>query len=69
LQLREAGRFVGDLLKAIALRARLFEEGAEFDPVDIANLHFLTQGLAVEGRGVDMVVPREEQLVDVFDGD
>ena len=36
---------------------------------EIAKLHLLAEGAALEGRAVDMAVPRQVQVIDVFDGD
>jgi hypothetical protein len=68
----EIGKAVGilsNLVKRVSLLAGPFEERTEFVRVDTANVHFFVEGTTVEGGSVDVVVPRQIQVVDLFDRD
>jgi hypothetical protein len=54
---------------AVALFAGPFEKVSKLVGIDIPNRHLFAEGAAIEGRGVDVVVPHQVQLIDVFDGD
>nr|WP_267644145.1 hypothetical protein [Haloarchaeobius amylolyticus] len=60
---------VCDFFFRVTLLAGPFEEGAEVVGVNIADFHFLPESTAIEGGGVDVVVPHQVQVIDVFDGD
>ncbi|ELY30785.1 hypothetical protein JK354_17945 [Haloferax volcanii] len=59
----------GDLFECVTLVAGPFEELTEFIRVDTVNIHLFTEGTAIEGGRVDVVVPHQVQAIDLFDGD
>ncbi|MDB2246147.1 hypothetical protein PM076_15185 [Halorubrum ezzemoulense] len=69
LEVIEAVGVLCDLIERVTLLAGPFKEVAEFIRVNTADFHFLAEGAAIEGRGVDVVVPHQVQVIDVFDGD
>nr|WP_174182934.1 hypothetical protein [Halococcoides cellulosivorans] len=57
-----------NIVECIALLEGPFEEFTEFIGIDTANVHLFAEGLAIQGRGIDVIVPHQIQIIDVFDG-